>query len=292
MSARELKGPAEETGERQDRWAYYVYGIGERAALAPLFEGSLPEAIEPELPLELVACGEVAAIASAVTLDVYNEEALETHLTDLQWTALRAMRHATVLDHFAARAGVVPLRFGTIYLERGRVAAMLRQQQEELLALIGRLSGREEWSLQIYRDRAALNDKLESLSPRLREAGEQIAEAPPGQAYLLRKKTEALRAEEAHAVTRRVVAEIERDLSALCDTSTRQRLPKEEATWNGELVAKLAFLLERSRFPEFRAAAERLAQAHTASGFKLELVGPWPAYSFAAMPDADPRNAG
>jgi hypothetical protein len=62
----------------------------------------------------------------------------------------------------------------------------------------------------------------------------------------------------------------------------RLRLLKDEGGEHNDLVAKLAFLVARDRFEEFRAAAERLAEEHAPAGFKLELTGPWPAYNFIA----------
>jgi hypothetical protein len=123
---------------------------------------------------------------------------------------------------------------------------------------------------------------LESLSLPLREASKQAALAPPGQAYLLRKKMDAMRAEEARVETNRIIAEVEDNLAVLSDGMVRLRLLKDEPSEHGELAARLAFLVARSRFDEFRAVAEQLAQKYSAPGFRFELVGPWPAYNFAA----------
>jgi hypothetical protein len=79
-----------------------------------------------------------------------------------------------------------------------------------------------------------------------------------------------------------VAAEIEGELAGLGDGAVRLRVLKDEGGEHGDLVAKLAFLVRRTGFEEFRAAAERLAHEHAAPGFKLELTGPWPAYNFAA----------
>jgi hypothetical protein len=60
---------------------------------------------------------------------------------------------------------------------------------------------------------------------------------------------------------------------------------KREMTEQGEVVAKLAFLVPKSRLADFRALAERLAQRHRTSGFQLEMTGPWPAYNFSTVVD-------
>jgi hypothetical protein len=224
---------------------------------------------------------ELAAVVSPVPLDDYGEDELQSRLTDATWTAVRAMRHEKVVEHFARRASVVPLRFGTIYLERARVEQMLSTERATLRAIIENLRGREEWGLNITYDRAKLLENIISLSPRLREMSERARAASPGQSYLMRKKIDAMRDVEARAETKRVADEIERELSNKSDAATRLRVLKDEATAQGDVAAKFAFLVERTRFEEFRATAERLAEEYTSAGFQLELTGPWPAYNFS-----------
>lgn len=280
MSARDSKKKSR-ARRQSDPTALYVYCVGERDALSPLIDGELPDAIETDYRIEMIGAGDLAAVASAVPLRDYSEDTLRARLNDAAWTTIRAMRHEKVVEHFASRASVVPLRFGTIYLRRGRIEEMLGEKQCELGSIIERLRGREEWGVNIYFTRATLMQAVSSLSPRLRELGDRAASAPPGQAYLMRKKIEAMRADEARAETRRVAAEVEGALSRVSDGAARLRVMKDEADECGEVAAKLAFLVERSRFGDFRAAAEALADGHAAAGFKLELTGPWPAYNFA-----------
>lgn len=261
--------------------ALYVYCVGARDALSRAFEGELPAAIEASEGLELITAGELAAVASAVPLSDYGEEALGSRLEDAAWTAVRALRHEGVVEHFARRAAVAPLRFGTIYLRRESVGRMLEERGAELGRVVARLAGREEWGVNVYAERAKMKEEVVRLSPRLREMAERADSSAPGQAYLLRKKIDALRDEETRAETKRVVNEMEAALSSASAGAARLRLLKDEADERGELAAKLAFLVPREGFEEFRAAAERLAEQHAPLGFSIELTGPWPAYNFA-----------
>ncbi|MGB7925426.1 MAG: GvpL/GvpF family gas vesicle protein [Pyrinomonadaceae bacterium] len=283
MSAREpkTKRSAATKGSQPEQYAFYVYCVGETHALAPLFEAGLPADIEGEARLEMEADGPLAAVVSAVPLADYGEDALQARLTDATWTAVRAMRHEKVVEHFASRASVVPLRFGTIYLERASVRQMLSQRAQTLSAIIERLRGREEWGVNVLCDRQKLLETITSLSPRLRELSEQAANASPGQAYLLRKKVDAMRVDEARREMKQVASKIESELAPLADGTARLRVLKDEGGEN-DPVARLAMLVARDRFEDFRAAAERLAQAYAPAGFQLELTGPWPAYNFAA----------
>ncbi|HEY4423975.1 MAG TPA: GvpL/GvpF family gas vesicle protein [Pyrinomonadaceae bacterium] len=262
--------------------AYYVYCIAESAAAAQLPVESLPAAIEDDSKLEWISVNTLAALASKVPRAAYSEENLAEQLTDATWTAIRAMRHETVVEFVAKRATVIPLRFGTIYLERGGVEQMLTEKSRELESIIQQLRGREEWGVNVYYDRAVLLSSIISVSPVLRDLVQKAEQAPPGQSYLMQKKIEALKVDEARAAVNRIVDEIEQALKSQTDDARRLRILKVETTDHGELKAKFAFLVKRSAFEEFRDAAERLAQEHQSAGVRLELTGPWPIYNFCA----------
>ena len=291
MSKRTPDKPAAGAEGSTGAVAFYVYCVGERAALAPLVAGGdAPPAIEDASALEVVEAGELAAVVSAVPLSDYGEGVLAERIGDPAWTALRVMGHERAVEFFSRRAGVVPLRFGTIYLTRERVVAMIEGRRGALSSIIERLRGREEWGVNLYADRARLRETILTLSPRLRELSEQAAKASPGQGYLLRTKIEAARADEARAETRRVAREVEETLAAASEGAARLRVHKDESGEHGEVAAKLAFLVERERFDAFRSAAERLAEKYDSLGFRLELTGPWPAYNFAASEQGNGKS--
>ena len=267
--------------------AFYVYCVGESDALAPLFAEAVPEAIEEGAGLEAVGAEGLAAVVSEVPLGVYGEGALAERLSDAAWTATRALRHERVAEHFARRAAVAPLRFGSIYLRREGVERMLRERAGQFREVIARLAGREEWGVNVYVERARLREEVTRLSARLREMSERADASSPGQAYLLRKKIEGLRDEEARAETRRVAQEVERRLAETSDGAARLRVLKDEPAEQGELAARLAFLVGRDGFERFRDAAERLAAEYTPLGFRFELTGPWPAYNFAVVEERE-----
>lgn len=271
------------TGSVQNELGYYVYCVAESVAAQKLDAGSFPTAIEDETKLEWVTANDLAALCSPVPLDSYAEEALAERLSDATWTAVRAMRHETVVEYVAKRVSVVPLRFGTIYLERAGIERMLNEKGRELAQLLERLRGREEWGVNVYADRATLMASITSVSPRLREMVQQAEAASPGQSYLMQKKIEAMRADEVRAALNDIIESVEKKLSEQVDDAKRLRILKVEATEYGELKGKFAFLVKRSEFEQFREAAERFAEEHLAAGVRLELTGPWPAYNFAVF---------
>ena len=261
---------------------YYVYCIAETASAEGIVVDSIPAAIEEGADLELISRDKLTAIASRVPLSIFGEEALAERLSDAAWTAIRAMRHEHVVEHFAKQTSVVPLRFGTIYLDRSGIERMLSDQKEQLTAIILKLQGREEWGVNLYCDRDALLENITSVSARLREMAAAAKQASPGESYLRQKKIDALRADEAKVEIERAIGEIERKLTARSDGVTKLRILTVETTEHGELKAKFAFLVLKVEFEHFRLAAEELARQMESAGIRIELTGPWPAYNFAA----------
>jgi Gas vesicle synthesis protein GvpL/GvpF len=127
-----------------------------------------------------------------------------------------------------------------------------------------------------------LLENITNISPRLREMTATAKSASPGQSYLLQKKIEALRVDEGKLEVERTTKRIEERLSILSDGSCRLRVLKVETTEHGELRSKFAFLVLRTKFADFRAAAEEIARELEKAGIRIELTGPWPAYNFAA----------
>src|SRR5215217_3851323 len=164
------KSPTKKSqGEDDEGSGLYVYCVGEREALAPLFDAELPEAIEAGWGLEAVEAAGLSAVVSAVPLEVYGEGALAARLSDATWTATRALRHERVAEHFARRAAVVPLRFGAIYLRREGVERMLAERAAQFREVLARIEGREEWGVNVYVERGRLREEVTRVSARLRE---------------------------------------------------------------------------------------------------------------------------
>ncbi|HZJ45612.1 MAG TPA: GvpL/GvpF family gas vesicle protein [Pyrinomonadaceae bacterium] len=274
-------GSNENNNQDRSGSVLYVYCIAEAGPANEMLSESSPPAIEDGAAVELIDAGNLAAIVSSVPSTSYDEMSLAEHLTDPSWTALRAMRHENVVEHFAKRTSVVPLRFGTIYLERARIETMLSDNNLRLAALLERLRNREEWGVNVYLDKNLLMATITSLSPRLKDLTERAANASPGESYLLKKRIETMKADEARIETNRAIAEIEKELGAKSVDARRLRVLKVEGTEHGELKAKFAFLIQRSEFQNFQSAAEKIARKLKSGGISLELTGPWPAYNFA-----------
>ena len=260
--------------------ARYVYCILDHKAVQGSDRNDWPNGIEDDVPLEIVESDQLAAVTSAVPLSVYGEDALNDRLQDAAWTALKAMRHERVVEHFTKLSSVVPLRFGTIYLDVEGVRTMLRERKSPLTKLLSRLSDREEWGINVYFDQNELLKGIDSLSPVLTDLLSQAENASPGQAYLLRKKANAMRKDEARNEITRTVSVLEEHFKDNTDDVRRLRTLKVETTEHGELKAKFAVLLKKSAFAKFQSVAEKWLRDHETTGVRLEIAGPMPPYNF------------
>src|SRR5687768_13542231 len=145
------------------------------------------------------------------------------------------MRHETIAEYVAKRADIVPLRFGTIFLSRDGIERMFSDTGSDLREILERLRGREEWGVNVFCDQSVLLASITSVSPVLRDLAERAAQASPGQSYLMQKRIDALRVDEARAAVNRMTEEIEKALAAQSDDAKRLRVLKVEATEHGEL---------------------------------------------------------
>ena len=85
---------------------------------------------------------------------------------------------------------------------------MLTEKSRELEEIISICAGAKS-GVNVYCDRAVLLSSITSVSPVLRELAERAEQAPPGQSYLMQKKIDALRVDEASAAVNRIVDQIE-----------------------------------------------------------------------------------
>ena len=261
--------------------ALYVYLIGRSTDVRKAVSGKpLPFPLETGSPIEVVEEGAVAAVVSAVPLDHYGEGRFEARLQDPAWTADKVMRHQAVAEFFSASHPIIPLRFGVMYSHIENLRAMLKSRADGLVAGLNRVEGSEEWALNVYVDKAVLTGKLATLSPKLAELKERASKSSQGQAYLLQKQAERLRATEMKKYLKQAADEIATALEPQADGLKRIPLTELEGKQEPAVAGKLVYLVKKTKLRSFKTAAEKLAAKHVGSGFKLELTGPWPPYNF------------
>lgn len=221
-------------------------------------------------PLYVVAGPDVAAVAGAVPREDFDEEPLRTHLEDVTWLERTVRIHHRAVDALAHTGPVLPMRYATVYREESSVVAMLESHRGELTAALERLAGRTEWGVKVY-----LAHRSAAGPDRDRPADE----SKPGTAYLLRRKAQR---DERLQMRRRAGEEADRIHEALATAAVedaRHPLQTAEASGRREpMVLNGAYLVEDERLPAFEKAVAACATDH--GELRVEVTGPWPAYSF------------
>jgi hypothetical protein len=225
-------------------------------------------------PVGLVGGGALAAAVGAVPAEEFSEAALKVRLEDLAWLEVTARAHHSVIETLAARTTVLPLRLATVYLDEPRVAHMLREREESLLALLDRLADQVEWGVKVYAE-------VPAEAPAAVPVGDGGA-PDSGRAYLRRRRRER----QARDDTRRAAEKAVRRTAELARGLATQRVrhrPQQGmlAQRPGENIANDAYLVPRALAEDFH---ERMLRAADGlPGVRVEVTGPWAPYSFAGQ---------
>jgi hypothetical protein len=233
------------------------------------------------LPVTLLPHRDLAAVVSAVPLDEWGEEPLKVRLADMAWLEAKVRAHQAVLDALLPRATLVPMKFATVYYDRGGVEELLATHYEEFTAILSRLAGRQEWGLKLYCDEAQLAAHLAEISPEVRQMRAEIESKPKGAAYLLARKLQELSSQEIERIVFDVADSTHTTLAGLSVASRLNPLHGPEITGRPErMLLNAAYLVDAAALDAFRPALAEIATRYDGRGFQFELSGPWPAYNF------------
>ncbi|MGK8501001.1 GvpL/GvpF family gas vesicle protein [Nocardia asiatica] len=227
-------------------------------------------------PVRSVVSDDLTAVVGSVPLEVFGEQPLRRHLEDLDWLEGTARAHDAVVSALVRHGPTVPLRLATVFLDDDRVRDLLEQRRADFAEALALVSGRTEWGVKAYGDRAALTAAVAEA-----RAAEGSAKGT-GAAYLARRRAqlsaqetvERDAAERAEAIHTRLVHHAAAGRrQALTDPALSGR-----RDW---LVLNGTYLVDDDRADDFAATVTALGAEFP--GIRLELTGPWPPYSFAGV---------
>lgn len=254
----------------------YAYAV----TSAALDTASAPPGLD-DTAASLVVEGDLAAVISSLDAHAYAAERVEQATEDVGWLAPRAAAHDAVVTWAADRGPTVPLPIFTLFHDAARVRQMLRERAGELRATLARVGAAQEFGLRIFRLDDVLARHVSSLSPRVDALERQSRDAAPGQRYLLERKLETERRNEARRIAGEVAHESFDALAPLAIEAVREPLPAKRADdAAGVAVLNAFFLIERGALVPFQQALTTIVRAHEARGFRFDFTGPWPAYHF------------
>lgn len=228
----------------------------------------------------LQAGGGVWLIVSTVPAAQYDEAALATGLTNLDWVGRRAMTHEVIVEHFLAAPAVLPMQLFTLFTTDERALEHIARERRRVDRILTRLERQQEWGLRLSFDEKGARQAVEDAHRRPSPKGSRrVAPAESGAAYLARKRD--LRDVTGAQLTaaKRAADRLYRAMSSEA-TESRRRTATEQATPGSRLLLDAAFLLPKTRANAFRNTLRQHARKLSGSGLVVSLTGPWPPYNF------------
>jgi hypothetical protein len=260
---------------------WYLYGFLSHGDLAPM------TGIDGRSPLSLVAENGIAALSSSVSLTEFGEEALRRNLEDLRWLEDKVRLHESIVESALAKGPLLPMKFGTIFLDPERIRAVIRRNTPILRAALEDLREKEEWGVKGFADPAALRAAVLRTDPALLALSREASAKPPGQAFFLRRKMEksasAKSQEREESFAREALETIRETVVEV--TEHPPLLP--EARRGERIVFNLACLVRQEGVEAFLAGVARWNRGHAEQGVSLVASGPWPPYHFVPRLDDD-----
>ncbi len=266
-------------------WLYAVAGDS-TAPIAGELTGVGGSVVRP------VRAAGLTAIVGDVDQPDFGEAALRRNLEDLDWLEQTARAHHAVIEAAARRGPVIPMRLATVYNSDAGVAGTLHERAADFRQALSRVSACSEWGVKGYTAKpadqgpAAQGPAAQGTASGSQTGGHDGSAGGPGAAYLRRRRAQLAAQDDARqesmASAQVVYAELRRlSVSARLYPPQSPELTGQPAS----MVLNAAYLVADERADEFAAAAADLAAKHRS--VQLNLTGPWPAYSFVGMREAE-----
>lgn len=219
----------------------------------------------------------LAALVSSLDSVEYSGENVSVRSDDTAWLTQRAIAHDALLTWAADAGPVVPLPMWVMFHDDDAVSQMLTERGAEFLGAIERVSGAREFGVRVSGDKAALAMAVEQLNHDLARTEQQASVAPPGQAYLLRRKA----AEARKIATRDAAARIAEESHERLAGRSRASLARATALANEPgVILDGAYLVANEDYDAFRSVLTDLIATYAPAGLRFDFTGPWPPYHF------------
>lgn len=239
----------------------YVYALMRRGDADG---ASFPAVDAPDATIEILDCGPVTAVVSAIETD-------EVLSTRRNMTA-----HARALETLMSDGPVLPMRFGLITPDRDRIRATVGAHADRLGVLLDDLDGVVEMGVKIVWDQATVMREIVDETPELGRTYRELQERDERETHY--QRVELGRRVEHLMREKRAVEQDQYD--TLLSVNARDRVVHEP---DDELmVLKADYLLHRDSEPDLAAAVEAI-EARAPGRLTISYIGPSPAYNFVSL---------
>jgi hypothetical protein len=250
----------------------YLYGCVPPAA--PLPRSGLLGVGDAEVEL-MPADGFAVAYATLPDAE-FGAAALERNCADVDWMAAQGLRHEQVIAWFVDHASILPSRLLTLFSALPALRERIESDSDRIRETLERFEGLREWDLKVGYDAPRLEEHLGEVSQEIRRLDDEIEQAAPGKAFLLKKKRRDLARSEGRAAARRLAHELLAGLEPDAAEVARLALTADGAP----VVLNAALLIPRERENDALERANSEARRLSRLGIAVWYTGPWAPYRF------------
>ncbi|MFF8034496.1 MULTISPECIES: GvpL/GvpF family gas vesicle protein [unclassified Streptomyces] len=227
-------------------------------------------------PPRLLPHRDLVAVVSHVPEADFAEEPLRARLEDLDWLTAVARAHQGVIDALTTVTTPLPLRLGTVFRDDSGVRMMLEAREASFLRTLDRLQGRVEWGVKVYLEQEETPQGPAAPAPK----------PTSGRDYLRQRR---MRTKAQDDLWQRAESFATRLHETLAESAEDSRLHAPQnptlSGASGRNVLNAAYLVPRAESEEFVEKVDRTKDG--VPGIRVELTGPWAAYSFAGEETAE-----
>ncbi|HEV8657985.1 MAG TPA: GvpL/GvpF family gas vesicle protein, partial [Thermoanaerobaculia bacterium] len=203
----------------------YVYAITRE----PATPGG--EAVDRTSHFGSMSTDGVAATFTPVSREEFSQEVIDRRSGDLEWLGAIGYRHQAVIANLMRMTDVIPLRAFSMFSGEAALRDYLRENREDLLAILDRVGGKQEWTLRVEFEPQRWSEALIDHADSLRGIAAEMQSASEGKAFLLRKKLEEEKKRASREAEQKIVAEIEQEITSRlrCETIAETRQQRDGA---------------------------------------------------------------
>ncbi|MFN7873878.1 MAG: GvpL/GvpF family gas vesicle protein [Pirellula sp.] len=240
--------------------------------------------------IERLQAGSVFAWFKRVDRSEFEGEAGERNLSDINWLTPRVMAHDHAIGQLNKQSTFYPSRFGTLFSTDQALSSFTRSVTPTLLEFFRRIKGKQEWGIKLFGNYAHAAQKTAHESGIIQKGA-----SLKGANYLKLKQMQRDLSRSAgdvfHGTLEVAISSIQQVFPIL------KRRPTKAAVDGGsieKLLASVAILELIENVDVVATWVERWNyDSEINAGIRLELSGPWPAYTFCPTLNlVDTLNAG
>lgn len=256
---------------------YCLYGFYQNLEMPlPLMTG-----IDNVNKLEVISLDNLSAVVSQVPLEEFGEDALKENIQDVKWLEKYIRAYDNITQKLFSQTTFIPVRFGTIYLNKERVKQSISNYKEQVIKLIETLNGKIEVGVKFFLDRNKLQETLTTNDLEAKELNSKIKSETPGKAHFLKKKFEALLDTKVENWSSDVSNNILNSLKGISNGIQLLSLQPKEGVQ--KMFLNVACLLPSNKFDWFKEMLQNIMSQEYFESINCEITGPWPPYNFVRL---------